>query len=99
MQALTKSIKIALLVIPTVITIFMALQVKNIFKLTNIIVNPAEPQIVCFETNICAIEVNNTWYRISSVILMNETFPEEYKLNELLAQDPIILLDPASPKQ
>lgn len=98
-QALKKSIIISLLIIPSVITIFMAFQVKNIFKLTNMIVNPSEPQIVCFETNICAIEVNDTWYRISGVILMDENFPEEYNLKELMAQSLIIPENTTSPKQ
>ena len=74
---------LALLIIPTAISIFVALQVKAMNELTNVVVH-GEPQIVCFDAEICAIEVHGKWYVIAGVIDMENTVPEEYRLNDLL---------------
>lgn len=76
----------ALMVIPTLVSIFIAMEVKNVRTLTAAAIKKDEPQIVCFENNVCAIEVHNKWYRISGIILMEETVPEEYKLNDLIEE-------------
>jgi len=84
-QALGKSIMLALMIIPTAVSIFVALEVKD----ANTIVNQAfnsEPQIVCFDPDVCAIEVQGKWYRISGVISMEQTVPEEYRLDELVEE-------------
>ena len=84
-QALGKSILLALMIIPTAVSIFVALEVKN----ANTIVNQAfnsEPQIVCFDPDVCAIEVRGKWYRISGVISMEHTVPDEYRLEELVEE-------------
>jgi len=74
---------LALLVIPTAISIFVALEVKNVRDITNQVVN-GEPQIVCFDPDVCAIEVQGKWYRIDGVISMDETVPDEYRLHDLV---------------
>tara|TARA_R110000851_G_scaffold227207_1_gene380030 strand:- start:113 stop:433 length:321 start_codon:yes stop_codon:yes gene_type:complete len=84
-QALRQSIILALMIIPTAVSIFVALEVKNVGDLTNAAVN-GEPQIVCFDADVCAIEVHGKWYRIDGVISMEDTVPEEYKLEELLSE-------------
>lgn len=59
-------------------------------ELARAAVNPNEPQIVCFDADICAIEVHGKWYLINGVIDMEQTVPEEYKLNDLLSTHPTI---------
>lgn len=82
-QAFGKAVMIALLVLPTAISIFIVLEVKGGGMTSDHMTNN-EPQIVCFDTDVCAIEVNNKWYRISGVIRMDETVPEEYRLEDLV---------------
>jgi hypothetical protein len=82
-QALRQSFMLALMIIPTAISIFVALEVRSVNDLTHAALN-GEPQIVCFDADVCAIEVQGKWYRIDGVISMEDTVPEEYKLEELL---------------
>lgn len=84
-QAFSKALFFSALAIPTFISITVAFQLKTI---KTSVVGPVEkePQIVCFEPNICAIEVYKKWYRIDGVIVMDETVPEEYRLEELLEE-------------
>jgi len=82
-QALSKAVVIALMIIPTAISIFVAIEVKSMTSLAHEAVS-GEPQIVCFDPDVCAIEVHSKWYRISGVIKMDETIPEEYQLHDLI---------------
>jgi hypothetical protein len=82
-QALRQSFMLAFMIIPTAISIFVALEVRSVSDLTDAAIN-GEPQIVCFDADVCAIEVQGKWYRIDGVISMDDTVPEEYKLEELL---------------
>jgi hypothetical protein len=84
---------LALMIIPTAVSIFVALEVKSVGELTNAAVN-GEPQIVCFDADVCAIEVHGKWYRIDGVISMEDTVPEEYKLEELLSE---VVVAPVNP--
>ena len=84
-QTLRQAFVLALMIIPTAVSIFVALEVKSVSDLTNAAVN-GEPQIVCFDADVCAIEVHGKWYRIDGVISMEDTVPEEYKLQELLSE-------------
>ena len=84
-QAFGKALFFSALVIPTLISITVALQFKS-FKAAEAGPIEKEPQIVCFEPNICAIEVYKKWYRIDGVIVMDETVPEEYRLEELIEE-------------
>lgn len=77
-----KALYFIAMLIPTAISIFLAIEIKRITGT----VDGNEPQIVCFEENICAIEVYEKWYRIDGVILMDETIPEEYRLNDLIEE-------------
>jgi hypothetical protein len=93
-QALTKAFLFAAFAIPTLVSLTVAYQFKT---MESRVAAPAnlEPQIVCFEPNICAIEVRGKWYRIDGVILMDQTVPEEYRLNELIEEaDPVTGIDP-----
>ena len=91
-QAVNKSLIFALMLIPTAISIFIAIQIKNTDE-----VEPFRggktPQIVCFSPDVCAIQVQNNWYRINGIIKMDEVVPEEYRLQELVDEannpDPI----------
>lgn len=86
-QALTRALFFSALAIPTLISITVAFQLKTL-KSGIVIAEDKEPQIVCFEPNVCAIEVYGKWYRIDGVIIMDETVPDEYRLNDLL-KDPV----------
>lgn len=86
-QALSKALFFSALAIPTLISITVAYQLKSI-RSGAVAIEEKEPQIVCFEPNICAIEVYSKWYRIDGVIVMDETVPDEYRLNDLL-KDPV----------
>jgi len=81
--AMIRAFMFAMLIIPTGITIFIALEVKNVSTLANHAVN-GEPQVICFEPTVCAIEVHNKWYKIDGVIIMDEVVPEQYKLHDLI---------------
>ena len=71
-QTFTKSIMMALLVIPTAISILLAIQIKNVHT-------QVEHNIVCFTNDNCAIHVNGVWYKINGVIDMDSVIPQEYK--------------------
>lgn len=77
-----KALAFSLMIIPTVVSIFLAIKVKSFNDML-----PEElidkPQIICFSDDVCAIEVRNKWYRISGIISMEETVPEEYRLEEV----------------
>jgi len=81
-----KALVIALMVIPTTVSIFLALKVKSLSEMVpeDLI---DQPQIICFSDNVCAIEVKNKWYRISGIISMDETVPEEYRLNDIDSEE------------
>src|SRR6056297_1078035 len=82
-QVLVRSAFFAFAIIPTAITIMIAIEVRSMKTLTDIALH-GEPQIVCFEQDICAIEVYGKWYRIDGVIKMDETVPEEYLFRDLI---------------
>lgn len=71
------------MIIPTFVSLFLAFQVRNITQ-DDMAAN--EPQIVCFDPDVCAIEVLGKWYRISGIIQMDETIPEEYLLHDLIEE-------------
>jgi hypothetical protein len=81
-QAIKKACVFALLTIPTAISIFIAIEVKAMGDVAISAFNNA-PQVVCFEESVCAIEVRGRWYRISGVISMADTVPDEYKLQDV----------------
>lgn len=80
---LGKSVMMTLLIIPTGISLYLAAQLKQMTNITEKNLE-REPQIVCFEPEVCAIEVRGKWYHISGVIDMQKAIPEEYKLKELI---------------
>jgi len=83
-QALTKAVILALMLIPTGISVFAAFEIKNMSSVTVAAVY-GEPQIVCFDPDVCAIEVHGKWYRIAGIIELDKTVPEEYRLEDLVA--------------
>lgn len=68
-------IKTALLIIPTILTIWLTLQVRAVDR---------EPEIVCLTPDQCVMEVQGVWYRISGVIDMDAIVPQEFKLREVI---------------
>lgn len=73
---------IMLMLIPTTITIWLAIQVKQISK-SMPVHNDNEIQVVCFDVGTCLIEVQHKWYSVSGVIDMDSIIPEEYKLDDI----------------
>ena len=72
-------------IIPTIVSLFLAFQVRTMSEHiheNSFVEN--EPQIVCFDPDVCAIEVLGKWYRISGVIQMDDVVPEDYKLELLI---------------
>ena len=84
-QAFSKAFLLSAMAIPTLVSLTVAYQFKSMESRVEVVADK-EPQIVCFEPNICAIEVYNKWYRIDGVIIMDQTVPEEYRLNELIEE-------------
>jgi len=70
-------IKTALLIIPTILTIWLTLQVRAVDR---------EPEIVCLSEEHCAMEVKGVWYRISGVIDMETIVPQEFKLRDVIRE-------------
>jgi hypothetical protein len=68
------------MVIPTAISIFLAVDIKRMSTTTVDAVTTSQPQIVCFDPDVCALKVLGTWYSIDGIIKMEETVPEEYRL-------------------
>jgi hypothetical protein len=85
-QAIKKACVFALLTIPTAISIFVAIEVKAMGDVAIGAFNNV-PQVVCFEESVCAIKVRDIWYRVSGVISMTDTVPDEFKLPEV---DPLV---------
>ena len=80
---MAKSFMMMFMLIPTAITIWLAIEMKRIstephYKGSDAI------QIVCFDADTCVIEVQGKWYHVSGVIDMDTIIPEEYKLNEIV---------------
>jgi hypothetical protein len=91
-QAIKKACVFALLTIPTAISIFVAIEVKAMGDVAIGAFNSA-PQVVCFDESVCAIEVRGRWFRIDGVISMEDTVPEEYKLQNMvdIEIDPLVI--------
>jgi len=88
-QAIKKACVLALLTIPTAISIYVAIEVKAMGDVAINAFNSA-PQVICFEESICAIQVHDQWFRISGVISMADTVPDEYKLQSIEV-DPLVI--------
>jgi hypothetical protein len=82
-QAIKNGIIIALMVAPTAISIYVAIEVKAMGDIA-ITAYEKDAQIICFQADVCALKVRGTWYRVSGVIDMDETVPEEYRLQEVI---------------
>lgn len=75
-QVLGKSIMMALLIIPTAISIFLTIQVRNI-ESRNV---DTEIEVICFADNDCAIEAFGKVYRIKEVVILDEVIPDHFLL-------------------
>jgi hypothetical protein len=91
-QAIKKAAVFALLTIPTAISIFVAIEVKAMGDVAISAFNSG-PQVICFDESVCAIQVRGRWFRISGVISMADTVPEEYKLQPMtdIEVDPLVV--------
>lgn len=67
------------MVVPTVISVYLGIQFKNINKV-RIESSVTENQVICFQADICALSVGSKWYRVNGIIDMSTTIPEEYRL-------------------
>lgn len=65
----------ALLAIPTMISIFLAIEVNEITDAT------PQSRLICLTDDHCAMEVGGIWYRINGVIDMEDLIPDEYKID------------------
>jgi len=79
MRVVGWALVIALLIIPTMLSIFIAFEVKNTSELRD----TGGPQIVCLDSDNCAIEVRGTWYRIAGTIQMDQIIPQEYRFDQV----------------
>jgi len=77
-QTITKSIIFALLVIPSAISIFIAIEFKNFQVQDNIQDNY---ELICFTAESCALHIGNVWYKVNGIIDMEKIIPDEYKLD------------------
>jgi hypothetical protein len=85
--ALKNGIMLVFLIVPTMISIMVAFQLKTL-KNTIVTVDDATPHIICFTTELCAIEVHDIWYRIDGIIDSDKIMPDEYKL--ILPDEPLL---------
>jgi hypothetical protein len=88
-QAIKNGLIIALLLIPTAISIYVAIEVKSMDKTGH----AANSDIICFNAELCVLEVHGIWYRIDGVIDMENTIPDEYRSPDTINET----MDPAIP--
>lgn len=77
-QAFKNGIMSVFLVVPTIVSIMVSFQLKTLEKNINI-VDKTAPQIICFTAELCAIKVQDKWYRINGIIDLDAVTPDEYK--------------------
>jgi hypothetical protein len=77
-QFFSRGALVLFLCVPTFMCILLWMQMKDL-KQTVTGMEDITPQLVCFDGEVCGIEINGTWYKISGIIDMEETIPPEYK--------------------
>jgi hypothetical protein len=84
-EALSKGVFFTLLVIPTVLAIIALLEVRTHPKAS------ADQSILCLSADLCAIQVNDVWYTINDVIVMDELIPDKF----IISPPNVVVITPA----
>jgi hypothetical protein len=71
-EALSKGLFYALLLIPIVFSIIALVEVRTHPKAS------ADQSILCLSADLCAIQVNDVWYTIKDVIVMDDLIPDKF---------------------
>jgi len=82
-EALGKSLMIMSMIIPSVIAIMVAIEIKQDTEIIKQLFN-GDPKIVCVNSDVCVIEVKRKWYRVNEIVCNTDTTTDDCKLEELI---------------